>query len=169
MIHVYALSPALFGGAGLFVFARVVEARYPLRMTSRTLVFRVQDPDTGFGPYNGISWDGRGTMSEAHCDQSHKSPHADLRLNGITYREKCGCNSPESLLRWFDGFWKELAAAGFSVTILQADEARTGAYGQVVYNYRDGVEECDTLDINTFLGLFAPLDETTDEGATLPL
>jgi len=125
--------------------------------SSRTLVFRVQDPD-GYGPYNGMSWEGRGEMSSSHCDDSHKSPNADPLLNGIGYIEKCGCDSPEALLRWFDGYWEQLGEAGFVVSILKAADARKGENGQVVYCYYEGVTECDTLDIDTFLGLFAPLD-----------
>jgi len=124
-------------------------------MTS-ILVFRVQDTD-GYGPYNGMSWEGRSEMSSSHCDDSHMSPNADPTLGGISYIEKCGCDSPEALLRWFDGYWEALAEAGFVVKILKAKEARTGRNGQVVYCYYDEVDERDTLDIDTFVGLFGDI------------
>lgn len=126
-------------------------------MTAKTpIIFRVQNDD-GIGPYNSAEWDGQTEMRMTHCDDSHLSPNSDPQLDGISYSEQCACDSPESLLTWFEGWWEALAAAGFRVVIIRCAEVRYGENGQCVYGKYAPAEERDTLDIDTFLGLFAPL------------
>lgn len=129
-------------------------------MTSRRpIIFRVQCPDTGLGPYNGPEWEDKWTMSTSHCDSAHQPPQRDPDLYAVASHEKCGCVNPASLLAWFDGWWHKLAAAGFVVTIVRPVDVRVGRNGQAVFDSTDA-EERDVLDIETFLGLFAELPET---------
>lgn len=124
-------------------------------MTAKTpIIFRVQNDD-GIGPYNAASWSGQSTMCEVHCDDSHLSPNRDSQLDGISHHEQCACDSPESLLAWFDGWWEQLDAAGFHVVIIRTADVRYGANGQCVYDRYAPAEERDTLDIDTFVGLFS--------------
>lgn len=120
------------------------------------LIFRVEDPESGDGPYNCMrDWPEQGGMTWAHADSTHQPPWADARLNGIKrWSEKCACDSPESLLQWFDGYWAALHAAGFVVRILQARSARVGDNGQVVYS-STSARELDRLDPETFHALFS--------------
>jgi len=99
-----------------------------------TLVYRVEHPDDGEGPYVGREWPDKVRMRFSHNDSRHKAPHGDPALGYISHREVCGCTDPASLREWFATFWDGLAAGGFVVRIFEARGARVGARGQVVFN-----------------------------------
>lgn len=118
------------------------------------LVFRVEDAN-GMGPYQDSSantdcW----TLCADHADMFHPSPLRDSKLRGISPDEFCALDSPEALLRWFRGWLERLAEFGFVVTIYNARYARVGENGQALFR-KERATLRDTLDIDTFLGLFA--------------
>lgn len=114
-------------------------------------IFRIEDPQTGDGPYNTDWWDGQYEMSDTHNGSSrHVHPIRDPQLGMVNYHERCGCDGPASLLGWFDGWLDQLDAAGFTVVELEAEEARVGQYGQVVYN-TEFTEIIRTISIPEFI------------------
>jgi hypothetical protein len=118
------------------------------------LVYRFEHPDTGQGPYQ---FDGEGAdelddMRWSHQDFEHMAPWMDDRLGGIDSYEVCGCDSPESLLAWFDGWIDELAEVGFMISVRYTEAARLGENGQVVFpDY--GAHEVESIEPHAFAAL----------------
>jgi hypothetical protein len=128
------------------------------------LVFRVEHPETAEGPYNGPWWAGQNEMGGDHAwgpdADTHLSPHHDGMLRrSMHYGRRCACDSPAALLRWFAGFWPDLADSEYVVTIRRARRATVGQHGQVVYTH-DGSTILDTLAPETFVALFTDPEES---------
>lgn len=100
------------------------------------LTFRVEHRETGEGPYNGPEWDGQNEMRFVHSGGDHPSPMRDTKLRRrMSWAHRCACDSPASLLAWFDGFWEELDESGeYDVVIHEVRTKTVGDYGQVVYH-----------------------------------
>lgn len=111
------------------------------------LIYRVEHPTDGKGPYNGHDWPLRHMMGSDHSSlgrkgSEHPSPSTiDSGLPGIRYGQKCACDSAKSLFRWFTGWWEDLHAAGFVVRVIQVnpDATAVGRHGQVVYDTEGSV------------------------------
>ncbi len=125
-------------------------------MSNVITLYRVEDPDTGHGPYNARGWDGYGAMRNAHQGRRHPAPWMDHELGSIRMVEVCACDSPATLKAWFAGFWGDLAAAGFEVRAytLPAECVRIGKYGQAVFD-RDDAPPSVRFTPASFLSWFA--------------
>lgn len=118
------------------------------------IVYRVEHPSDGDGPYNGVNWPHRWDMRMAHSRGEHPAPQEDPRLGWVRDFERCGCDTPENLLAWFDGYWGALNDGGFEVLILDAELATVGQWrGQTVFR-RDAAEVLDRLTPEVFADLF---------------
>lgn len=123
------------------------------------LLFRIEhptDPDR-CGPYNGPEWPNQWVMASDHRDDDHPHPLVDPQL-GMCKRgvEFCACDSPASLLDWFEGWFEELHAAGYEVVIIEVgeDDARVGYAGQALFD-RSASTVVEHLPIPMFTDLFA--------------
>ncbi len=124
-------------------------------MSNTITLYRIEDPDTGTGPYTGRDWRGKARMRYAHQGDRHPAPWMDPDLGLIRWTEVCACDSPATLKAWFHGFWDALAAAGFEVRAytVPADRVRIGKYGQAVFDRQDAPPSV-RFDPTSFLSWF---------------
>lgn len=115
-------------------------------------VYRVEHPNTGWGPYccpfdmdddtdYHAFWNVRwGAM--AHHDNSctHPSPYESMQYVMKEY-DRCGFHSLDALLSWFDGAMEELENLGFQVLEYHVPDsviAGPDDFGQVVFPVHHG-------------------------------
>lgn len=87
-------------------------------------------------------------------DEQHTPPQSDELINGMSEHERCGCATPEALIRWFEGYMDDLGDENFKVGIYWEEYARSGRNGQVVFD-GNTAQKLDTLRIDDFVGMFA--------------
>lgn len=109
-----------------------------------SIVYRIEHPDSGVGPYchrEGLYYDDDEYMEDemgefqnqlnfAHSDHSHPA----LKRHGCV----SGCDSLESLHRWFDGFIDDMRYLGFVLKVysMKRVEKKDGT-GQVIFRLKN--------------------------------
>lgn len=107
-------------------------------------VYRYEHHETGEGPYTHL-WKYVDAIANNHSDESHPSPYhylseSDYRIGDpwpiMLPQWICGCESQESLSRWFRGWEVLMQNSGFIVReydIPDHDVIGPDPYGQVVF------------------------------------
>lgn len=107
------------------------------------LVYRVEHPTLGLGPYySGSKFSHRDDMIEDHCDsRQHPHPHCDTLTHFDMDEHVCACASIESLVKWFDGYLRLLNDDGFVIRVYQVDDSTKVSKhtGQCVFYKYDAV------------------------------
>lgn len=125
-------------------------------MARSFIVYRVEHPHDGMGPYNSdIEWPEQYDMCAAHQVGGHPAPWRDTALRMVFRRygadAQCATVTPEALRDWFAGYWDALDRAGFVVRKIRAYAGSTrGTAGQAVYRASDA-RILETMEIDTFV------------------
>lgn len=87
------------------------------------------------GPYGGSSFEVSYALHDAHGfdEKGHPTPSEDGLL--VHWARLFGCESMESLKKWFKGFWKLLGSDGFAVWEIECGQVWRGSR-QVAFDSR---------------------------------
>ncbi len=109
------------------------------------LVYRIEHPDTGMGPYS--RYEGDNSMNELGqelCDthavsSEHPSPWDDglqafflKHCSGSKCNAFFGCADPESLYTWFKPFWTRLMQLGYQMEVYRVKQYKVSKSGKQI-------------------------------------
>lgn len=128
-------------------------------------IYRVEDPDTGKGPYNpakDASMEKHlldDDISDAHNDTYHPTMFDDCcfdkwyRFSDEASNYYAGCKSVEQLHSWFSSFWPRLNDTGYTIRIYDCPDTlvKSGTY-QVCFPLA-AAKLIDEMAISDFLAI----------------
>ena len=113
---------------------------------SQILVFRVEHPDDGLGPYMSPKFPKDTAIKLRNTHNTSRHPGVNRVLRGAGVIDNCyakvpeeihsGCDSLETLDAWFEDFWEDFKEAGFRIYkyIVRDESCIKGTYGQIVFD-----------------------------------
>ena len=106
------------------------------------LVYRIEHPETGCGPYNSVSIEDMNAddlsfidrMSDQHSDDYHNHPVMgyDFKTAQLRGDVLCACPSLDSLKKWFNRWMTKLRWVGFKVYEIEVTKCEMSISGKQI-------------------------------------